>query len=43
MWKYLAEFKEKTWLDKDGMKEALTKLKGSDSQGDIFVKAPRRA
>jgi FkbM family methyltransferase len=42
-WGYLAEFKEKTWLDKDGMKEALTKLEGSDSQGDIFVKAPRRA
>jgi hypothetical protein len=36
---YPAEFRERTWIDRDGLKEALRKLE-KNGQGDIFVRKP---
>lgn len=38
-WGYPARFELETWASKTTLEKALTELKGTESQGDIFVKA----
>lgn len=42
-WGYPSRFEQKEWLSKPDVKNALLAIEGSDSQGDIFVRAPERA
>ena len=39
-WGYPTRFEREAWLEKKDLKKALSDIEGSDSQGDVFVKAP---